>query len=149
MMRYARHARYAAAALFALLAAIFVALWVRSFEHLDRWNASLGDERGIYLASYHGVIGCGCRERKHYESNKWLERGVWRRGLTGLRTGLLAFHVERGHAHRGVTFPHWFLAASCLGIAALLAFKRTWRFSLRTILVATTVLAALLGLVVS
>jgi hypothetical protein len=47
-----------------------------------------------------------------------------------------------------ITLPHWFLAASSLGLAALLAFTRTWRYSLRTILVATTVVAGLLGLAV-
>jgi hypothetical protein len=47
-----------------------------------------------------------------------------------------------------VVIPHWFPAALSLGFAALCAFKRPWRYSLRTILVATTVLAGLLGLAV-
>ncbi len=42
--------------------------------------------------------------------------------------------------------PHWFVAASSFGLAALFAFKRNWRFTIRTLLIATTLIAAALGL---
>jgi hypothetical protein len=62
--------------------------------------------------------------------------------------GLYGFAWELADWHLAVTLPHYFLAASSLGLAALFAFKRTWRYSLRTVLVATTLLAGLLGLAV-
>jgi len=35
---------------------------------------------------------------------------------------------------------------SSLALAALFAFKRTWRFTIRTLLIATTLVAAVLGI---
>jgi hypothetical protein len=56
------------------------------------------------------------------------------------------FSLTRADNGYGVSFPHWFLAACSLGFAALFAFKKTWRFRLRSILIATTLLVIALGL---
>jgi hypothetical protein len=42
--------------------------------------------------------------------------------------------------------PHWFLMLVSAWLATVFAFKRTWRFTIRTLLIATTLIAAALGL---
>jgi hypothetical protein len=41
--------------------------------------------------------------------------------------------------------PYWFLALSSLALAALLAFKPVTRFTVRGLLITTTLVAAVLG----
>ena len=50
-----------------------------------------------------------------------------------------------------IIVPHWFLTLLCAGLASIVWlpwFRLPYRFSLRTLLIATTLVAALLGLVV-
>ena len=46
-----------------------------------------------------------------------------------------------------IVVPHWFPAALSVAFAALFAFKRTWRYSVRTMFIATTLGAVILGFV--
>jgi hypothetical protein len=56
--------------------------------------------------------------------------------------------VETGH-HRELIVPHWFLAAVFGMFAAVPAvLPSKWRFSLRTLLIATMLVAVVLGLIV-
>jgi hypothetical protein len=61
-------------------------------------------------------------------------------------SGLLGFRFLRDVSTTAVVVPYWFLAACSFALAALFAFKRSWRFSVRSILIATTLLAIALGL---
>ena len=47
-----------------------------------------------------------------------------------------------------VRFPYWFAVLLATGFAAFGMQKLTWRFSLRTMLIATTLVAVGLGLIV-
>jgi hypothetical protein len=152
MMRYAR---YAAAVLFALLAVGFVALWVRSYwwqDHVGRWRTSLPT---MAVESFWGeiVLSTWHNDSPQNGSSTWVIDAVKANKENLIEfDGVLGFGIM--HHSFGmrrwvdVFVPHWFLALSSLGLAALFAFKRTWRYSLRTILVATTILAAILGLAV-
>ena len=144
-----RDVRYAAAILFVLLAVGFVALWARSYQWSDNvtWHAF-----GNYLSvsSARGVLQCVTYPEEAPQPNelnwsslpmnRWLARDRQRVPFKFILHELPYFQAMR--------LPHWFLAASSLALGALLAFKLPRRFSLRTILVATTLLAALLGLAV-
>jgi hypothetical protein len=141
MMRYLR---YAAAVVFALLAVGFVALWVRSNSLFDELWIPVPFGRKLGLLSLDNFASIT------WENNpdgNFIFRSsnvdVYLRPKT--HWGFL-FVSEPDSTY--VCMPHWFLAASSLALAALFAFKRTWRYSLRTILVATTLLAGLLGLAV-
>jgi hypothetical protein len=146
MMRYAR---YAAAVLFALLAAGFVTLWVHSHQLHDVVSGPVGSIQ-ISAASNRGtVVFCVA---------SWQWKSPWSAHAlpVSVSPGGYASETYAGFGLRRVYdgtiirlyLPHWFLAASSLALAALFAFNRTWRYSLRTILVATTFLAAALGLAV-
>jgi hypothetical protein len=49
--------------------------------------------------------------------------------------------------YSAVTLPYWFLALSSGGLALGLQLRWPWRFTLRTVFIATTFLAAVLGMI--
>jgi hypothetical protein len=143
-----RHARYSAAVLFALVAAGFAALWVRSYSVRDLFFNADG-----HVLSYKGVTMVEVYKKAWPLPGKpsrfWSSHPIPATEVySPWDSGFLGFEVTETKVGKGMELPHWFLAASSLGLAALFAFKRTWRYSLRTILVATMLLAGLLGLAV-
>jgi hypothetical protein len=155
MMRYAR---YAVAVLFALLAVGFVALWVRSYAWNDGIVGPIGGNHSASVSHCQGIAMFDFRRWNvrsvPLEEWRWLssdatalsEEMEWWKTCSLLRLGFI-LTVQPPH-QISASMPHWFLVASSLGLAALFAFKRTCRFSLRTILLVTTLLAAILGLAV-
>ena len=147
-----RYLRYAAAVVFALLAVGFVAPWVRSYTSCDAAGLNPGGKHAFSITSYRGAVWV-----QRFDADRTRDQRLWvyviipaeaiyihapGNGLLGLRL----FREESCVVK--LSLPYWFLAASSLALAALFAFKRTWRYSLRTVLVATTLLAGLLGLAV-
>lgn len=159
-----RYARLAVAALFALLAVAFVALWVRSNWWMDYRIGEVRGPFGLFVHSQQGQLRIFIIEYKPLPvNNNWpvtfddLFRETfalpnsphripaqWR----ARREVLREFQWTHYPAGERFVVPHWFPAASSLGLAALFAFKRTWHYSLRTIIVAMTLTAGLLGLAV-
>jgi hypothetical protein len=147
MMRYAR---YTAAMLFVLLALGFVSLWVRSFQHTDTLQGE-GVGAFYFLSSENGRLYLQWN-RAEGAPAAWPEWSFktsppssnWR-----FATAIIGFgYLDHWLFGRAIALPHWAPALSSLAIAALFVFKRNWRYSLRTILVATTVVAVVLGLAV-
>ena len=146
-----RPLRYAPAAFFALLALAFVGLWVRSYYWRDSISGPLwgvryecASHRGSTYFATHPTFDLG---HSPVDWKLMSMRGVLFSGSTP-RGGYLGFSVISRQAYRAMTLPHWFLAASSLALAALLAFKPITRFTVRGLLIATTLLAAVLGLAV-
>lgn len=144
----ARYLRLAAAVAFALLTCALLGLWVRSYWRSDSVVGPIGSAR---------YVGVGPREGSLYFSFAALDEVVPRletwhvRSVTMPTTDVwektyMGFAIRRGPALYMLGLSFWLLAPSSLGLAALFAFKR-WRFSLRTLLIATTAMAAILGLV--
>jgi hypothetical protein len=144
-----RYARYAAAAFFALLAVAFVGSWWRSHYWYDTITCDALSNH-FEITSARGVLLCVTypeplpgRLGLTWTSslmNEWL--------ALDRQAGLCGVLLSIQQTYQAMAVAHWFLTASSLALAALFAFKRTWRYSLRTILVATTILAGLLGLAV-
>jgi hypothetical protein len=61
----------------------------------------------------------------------------------------IEFKLTWDKDHRAIQFPHWF-AVTLLTTIALLpwSLSHRWRFTLRTLLIATTLVAIVLGLIV-
>jgi hypothetical protein len=57
------------------------------------------------------------------------------------------FADEYSRGHLALAIPYWFLTLTCAVAAVLLAPKTRWRFSLRTLLIATTLVAVALGVI--
>jgi hypothetical protein len=159
-----RYGRYAVAALFALLAVALVALWVRSYWWMDYRMREVRGPFGVQVHSQQGQLRFFIIKYKPLPVNinapeafddLFLETFALPEGPHRIPAQWPArrevlWEFQWTHYPDGERFvlPHWFPAVSSLGLAAIFAFKRTWRYSLRAIIVATTLTAGLLGLAV-
>jgi len=118
---------------------LLVALWVRSFVVCD----SLSINSGHRIASLGGAL--------FFDGNFVISGGK----LTATQRRLFGYEIQcvsldwkkvRQGAGSGPCVPYWIvvLAASTLSTP----FWVRWRFSLRTLLIATTLVAAVMGLIV-
>jgi hypothetical protein len=125
----------------AIACVLLVVLWVRSQYNWDSANGPLlGKE--LIVTSRNGGVAVGLSNRS---ISKWHVRHL--KEPTSPREGYsyaLGFGVNA--AIPAIFVPHWFtiLLSAFLAIAPWLR----WRFSLRTLLIATTIIAVVLGLIV-
>jgi hypothetical protein len=128
-----------------LLAVLLITLWVRSYWYMDEVrNASSWVTQ---LASYRGGI-------HYYRGPTFLSPGDrWLFLVTPHRDidddARMTFALSLGsllRGHQWLIVPYCFLVAVC-GVIAAAPWLR-WRFSLRTLLIATTLVAVGLGLIV-
>jgi hypothetical protein len=147
-----RRLRYAPAVVFALLALAFVGLWVRSYRYLDAVNPFY---RAVELRSTRGHVGIAVWQYPWLQERTdfiWLTYNQMPTDpiepLPRPYKGACGFAVARNGAAVGLSLPYWFLALTSLALSALLAFKPITRFTVRGLLIATTLIAAVLGAVV-
>lgn len=169
-----RKLRIAASTLFGLLTVVMCVLWVRSYITFDRLVMPPKDN-ALMLISFQGQLtrvmldycevylpfwdrGPAIKDPA-YTFDKWEGPEMfgfgYQRGLEYCKmpTGLPGYHptdlTGRSYGGRasGVIFPHWSLAGLAFGltIMSLFAAIPAWRFSLRTLFIATTLLAVALG----
>lgn len=150
MLHYLRIA--AAITCFVICAAIAI-LWMRSYRHCDSFAASTPSVYFFYASSDHGKFQIQLGDGRLMEEARWefgtrpapTESVVDRtQGINGLGfqwrvTGPPGFPVYNS------LVPHWF-PALVSGIAGtLLWMKRPYRFTVRGALIATMIVAAVMG----
>jgi len=120
---------------------LLIALWVRSYLRID-WVFYLDSSSYTNVASARGNVGIwydspppavlllNLAKGWHFTSDPTPppSRGIWRPSMNT------------------VWIPHWVLVAICAVFGAAPWLR--WRFSLRTMLVATTLVAVVLGAIV-
>jgi hypothetical protein len=153
-----RQARYLPAVAFALLALAFVGLWVRSYDQyafvsfpLDEFCfAKVSTCAGVIVfeTSRHDALPSYARQWSSWSGPVELVAKIVdvRRRESPMGLGLLVRSTPAGGF--AVMLPYWLLVLSYLGVATLLAFKPITRFTVRGLLITTTLLAAVLGLAV-
>jgi len=134
---------------FALLTVALCVLWVRSYSHRDQFNVRFWPTGVIEIASTQGWLEfwlgnatIDWRKRLNtYTLSEWeIVRQIDQRGLSRGTTVGRPIHIA---------IPHWGAIAIAAGVAILPWCRRaSVRFSLRTLLIATTLVAVLLGLFV-
>jgi hypothetical protein len=148
--RLIRGLRIAWSVVFGILCVLLICLWVRSNGRWERFYIGITDSVGMVFQSGN------CQLRFVWE-NFWDEPTV--------RLMRWAYYSEprdvnpspgfggfqySGYEHiknaRHFAAPHWFALIIC-GLAGVTPWL-PWRFSLRTLLIATTLIAVVLGLVV-
>jgi hypothetical protein len=132
---------------------LLIVLWVRSYQRTDYVCTPLNRNQGVWGQFVLGMIGIGTTVYPPPESKMT---------TTELNTEDMKFAVNRWRSlypygfgvrstanSRIVMFPFW-LAVVCSAAFATGPWIRqlSWRFSLRTLLIATTIIAVVLGLVV-
>jgi hypothetical protein len=131
---------------------LLIALWVRSYWWVDGFGVPLTSKYYFGAASSPGCIGFAFHpmgqlpssQIKHFQSfqtEEWLEN-FWRGKYPNISRVWGQFYFER----YSYMAPDWFV----LMVLATLATAPWlhWRFSLRTLLIATTLVAVVLGLIV-
>jgi hypothetical protein len=132
-----------------VLCLLLIVLWVRSYRWLDTFHLSYDGDRAHWFGSIAGELRYGTPWAPHAYGLTWDSHDTsapgWRleerptRSILGFRWG------SSGRGKRSPVVPHWFPVSviAVIGIAPWLPFH----FSLRTLLIATTLVAVALGLV--
>jgi hypothetical protein len=150
-MRF-RKLRIAWSAACSLVCALLVVLWARSYWAVDEVHCPLKSPAMLIVHSFEGRLSLYAGERIPYRSG-WFPSG-WGRDSTSIRDVAptrtpqtsWAFHSDIYGQY--VTFPHWLPTFALGAIALLCSACLPERFSLRTLLIATTLVAMALGLAV-
>ena len=126
---------------------LLIVLWVRSYTTTDLIQLGSRDAQSVFgrlliygLDPTPGMEPDPFAIDSHPIGDKNYEPGSW--NFSG---EVLGFRWESGNGHWHLTVPDW--AALLLTVALAAAPWIKWRFSLRTLLIATTLVAVLLGLI--
>jgi hypothetical protein len=148
-MKY-RKLRIAWSVFFGILCLLLIALWVRSYWWVD--NITCPTQRLVVLRSMIGTMSVNAYPQ-------WLSKPgpsarEWER--TSTKVTLLPRHptpIEQWAFHHDqnnlfITWPYWFVVVLIAVLTGVPWIRWPKQFSLRTLLIAATVIAAVLGLAV-
>jgi hypothetical protein len=151
--RILRLLRIAVSVVCLIVCGLFIVLWVRSYGSLDMLHGRIWHGRELRLESQHGQVSAyigplstpSWRIRT-YSTDGGLMLGMHDLWLNKSVSQFSVFTVRQGLA---ITVPHWFVILLCVALASLPWIASPYRFSLRTLLIATMLVAIVLGLVVA
>jgi hypothetical protein len=124
---------------------LLIALWVRSY-----WRLDILEKRGgfgaIQISSVIGRIAIGNLDPRTAIGKSYLsvvagDAADWRKGR------VFGFDYYDDGIVTAFVAPHWFPALIAATLAVIPWIQSTKRFSLRTLLIATTLVAVVLGIV--
>jgi hypothetical protein len=134
---------------------LLIVLWVRSYQQADDVTCGLSSGPGYRCISLNGeLLACRYPSREGAVSLGWVIRHLpghdphafpssWPSTLHGI-----AFEFSEGRLWLTV-LPQWFIAALFATLATVPWIRHSkWRFTLRTLLIATTLVAVVLGAIV-
>jgi hypothetical protein len=128
---------------------LLVALWVRSGKHHDAMQASFPYlPPGFMVISCDGQLMCfvfsGERFPLHHFQMSGSAVESWKEVSRPSRWG---FAIGRFNNLTWLCVPHWCLTAVVIAPTAVVWLR--WRFSLRALLIATTLVGVVLGVIVA
>jgi hypothetical protein len=139
--------RIAASVFFAILAVLLCMLWVASNRRHISITGKLPGSYDFGIESLHGSTGVHIF-RGNVGWNVAAQNDLIVTGQDGKQiTRPHIFFYRRILFSQAYNFPTWFPLLICAAIATLPCFPYSRRFSLRTLLIATTLIAVLLGLI--
>ena len=155
-MRF-RKLRIAWSVVWGLAAVLLVVFWVRSYTWQDMVSARSPDIGSTYAASLQGKLRISLfREHRHSPTDfsRWgantapAERMAASLEASPMPNRICALGFELVNYPNPFAFaiPFWFLILMSATMATLPWI--TWRFTLRTLLIATTLVALVMGLIV-
>jgi hypothetical protein len=150
-MKY-RKLRVAWSVAWNVVAVLFVALWVLSYSETDSLQGLLPTGKQYTVLSTRGRIFAAIFKQR----DRTPSLGFMRSGPETYEVQIAADNKEFPYGFgkrfrpdlslRQIIFPHWFVIICCATFSALPWFR--WRFRPRTLLIATTFVAVVLGLIV-
>jgi hypothetical protein len=146
-----RYLRIAVTALSLTASVLLIALWVRSFTTLDTvfWPWT---DHALALSSLKGHVVLSIIGKAPAE--QWTPFRVEHivigdRFKTRFNNNVFGFYFARKPGGFRLDLPHWLLVLLGMTIAVAAWRHKKWRFSLRTLLIATTLVAVGIGVVVA
>jgi hypothetical protein len=151
MTRYLRYLRIAFSAVCGIACVLIVVLWVRSYWWQDLLAVQIRQTPKVGGISYEGRLACGFQEpdidgTRLIAQTHYLQHHPWIAEAWKLERTPAGFTVASFPGGWMLEVPHYF-AVIVLSAVASLPWIR-WRFSLRTLLIATTVVSLVLGLII-
>jgi hypothetical protein len=143
-MRF-RKLRIAWSVFWGLACVLLIVLWVRSYSLLTTKEVLVTRQFRYYLHSVDGTVAIQ-RSYRAFSSAEFMP--IFRKSdMSWLTTnsGILIKRIP-GYGIELVSFSCWFLTLCTISIGGVPWFR--WRFSLRTMLIATALMAVVLGLIV-
>ena len=146
MLRYLRIAFSVACGILCLL---LIALLVRSYHTRDSlWWPGRAHAVQINSLSGHIVLFVESRPSPaQFVPFKIAHNAIAGRFKSLFNNNVLGFYFERHPGGLRLDMPHWFFVLTGLLISAIPWFVEKWRFSLRMLLIAMTLIAVLLGII--
>jgi hypothetical protein len=129
---------------------LLIVLWVRSYRVADIFGCNKPRSFGLMAFSATGRMEFGLGETRASFKSVWASLPhELIHDLKGYAAGS-GFEIRSQHPPNtiGVKLPHWFLVLIVVGLGVMSWFGWSNRFSLRTLLIATTLVAVVLGLIV-
>jgi hypothetical protein len=123
-------------------------LWTRSYSIRDSayWPTN---KLEMEINSIKGHVVLFLAFRPNGEGQvKILHENITPNDEARVKEGILGFFYFREEDTAGIHVPFWFLALAVIAAAAVVPWIWPRRFSLRTLLIATTLVAVVLGLIV-
>jgi len=155
MLRYLRYLRIAFSATSLVACVLLIALCVRSYRSDDHLLVTVFGNREVQASSIIGRMAV-------VTFRSPVSRSVWRVESRAMSTGrrqqeevlrqeqrrFNIYFAQNNPAIYGVAVPHWFPVLVLAALAAAPWIRWSRRFSLRTLLIATTLVAVVLGIFV-
>ena len=117
---------------------LLIVLWMRSYWWSDQFVASMLGRLFVGGGSQSGAFGIGVSTDSNVQPWTWMRQPIDERKFWSWMLGVFLF--RRG----AVTVPYWFIVPLSATLGVLPLYHQ--RFSLRTLLIATTLVAVVLGL---
>jgi hypothetical protein len=149
-MKY-RKLRIAWSVAWCVVAVLLCVLCVRSYQLINARNLQVGDFK-CFKSGEHRICFCSEQGRIYVGI-----RGLDAAGITmhildsaenPVSQGFLGFISYFTAREKTVRMPHWFIALSITMLASVPWIRWSKRFSLHTLLIATTLVSVVLGLIV-
>jgi hypothetical protein len=150
--RLIRGLRIAWSVAWGILCVLLIVFWVRSYGWFDSISVSFNGRHTYWLGSIAGEIRHTKMATSRPHGLQWrtsddpVSETLRREVLPNWSVlGFRSFNSPNGRG-TSLTIPHWFPVVILAALAAAPWLR--WTFSLRTLLIATTLIAVVLGLVV-
>ena len=151
MSRFLRYLRIVFSATCLIACVLLIVLWVRSYWWYDIYAfESSGNHTYVFLvSSADGVINTVGIPNDGALFHCSILADLSSAPKTGVMSGVTTFELVSTGQRTDISFPHWF-PIFLLALLAGIPWLPWWsnRFSLRTLLIATTLVALMLGLIV-
>jgi hypothetical protein len=155
-----RKLRIAWSVVFGVLCLLLIVSWVRSNYRNDRARGVIRKDYLVEIASVQSSLGVLVKRTSSQPSTNWRfrslpidageELNLWAPPSTvpgELRLSAIGFFWYSVPRLNSVVVPHWFLVFLFTTFAVLPWIRQLkWRYSLRTLLIATTLVAVVLGI---